>query len=132
MRQLVPLLEDRQILETKVCGEINNFHARSNEFGRIGHRHAMRRRVEHHVRLGQIGGRRIAENEITAPAQTGEHGIKARTRFFARGDHRQLRVGMQREYAQQFYAGVACAADDAYFDLLVRVHSGNPLFFVSG
>ena len=116
VRHAIPLREDGRILEAKVGGEVDDPRAGAHELAGLRHGHAMRRREEHDIARIETGFGGIDEGERVPAAQAREHVGDRRSGILARRDRANVRLRMLREQPEQFDAGIARSADDAYLD----------------
>ncbi|MCY1546217.1 hypothetical protein D9M68_822060 [compost metagenome] len=120
MGNLVPAFKGGDVLQTEVRSQVDDAGARGDQFLGLGHGHPMGRCEEHHVAVRQRGLFRRGKGELHAAAQVRIHVGDRQSVFLAGRDGGQFHIGMLRQQAQQFNAGVAGAADDADLDAGVR------------
>src|SRR3954469_8902239 len=113
---LVPALPFDDVAETEVGRKVNDARPGFEHRARFAHRHAVRRGEEDDIATAQRLRARIGEGEPDVPTQPGEHRGNGRTCFLARRDGAKLDFGMLDEQAQELYARIARATDNAYFD----------------
>ena len=114
----IPFLPSRNVLQTKICREIDHFDARLQQGSRLLHGNAIRGGEEHQIAFFQARLFGMGERQIHIAAQTGKHLADQRTGIGTRSDHLQRNLRMCRQQAQQFDSGVARSPDYANFDHL--------------
>jgi len=116
VRHAVPLFESREILETEIRTKVDDLHAARKQGRRLLHGHTMRGGKEHDVAGTQHLVRGLAEGEIDAAAQVGEHLRHRHAGLGARGDGGELHLRVLRQQAQQLDTGISGAANDSDLD----------------
>ena len=116
MAHAIPFFPRRNILQAKVCRQIDHLDARIQQRAHLLHGNAGGGGKEHQITFLEMRLVGMRERQIHITAQTGEHLTDRRTGIGTRSNHLQSHLRVRRQQTQQFDPGVACSANYADFD----------------